>query len=392
MIESLADLLHPNNPTLLFDAAKAHQRLLLRSDRAKQFAGLAPWDRLNALITPEYIESGCVEMVRNAFILATELLIEQERGSQSKKRIQVGALQNNCRQGLSIVINNIQDMMRDIALVNAVVEREFRCPVNTNAYISFSRDSAFKPHWDNHNVLVLQIHGRKQWTCWGQPWRFPTNKSECPVPSDLGKPEWEGLLEPGDILYVPRGDIHAAKVIENEDSVHLSVTITPPRGEAIGLAIARLCESETIARRDLPTFASAEDREIWLAEMRAVLHRAVDRLDLEQVLTDLDQKRAPLSFTSLGLINRLTLASRFQPTLRRRLPAGWNTGDGGTVQAGGKTWRLNTQEATVLEHALHCHTLTVGELLPLMPNMEPDAVIRLVGDMSIKGLLVLLQT
>jgi len=391
MIESLADLLHPNDPTLLFDAVKAHQRLLLRSDRARQFAALAPWDRLNALITPEHIESGCVEMVRNSFIIASEVLLEHERGSQSKKRVQVGTLQSNCRQGLSLVINSIQDVMRDIALVNAIIERELRCPVHTNAYMSFSCDSAFKPHWDNHNVLVLQVHGRKQWTCWGQPWQFPTNKSECPVPSVLGKPEWEGLLEPGDILYVPRGDIHAAKVMESEDSVHLTITIKPPRGEAIGLAIARLCESETMARKDLPTLASAEDKKAWLAEMKAILHQAVDRLDLEQVLTDLDQKRAPLPFTSLGLINRVTLASRFQPTLRRRLPAGWNTDDGGTVQVGGKTWRLNAQEATVLENALRRHTLTVGELLPLMPHIEPDAIIRLVGDMALKGLLVMLS-
>jgi hypothetical protein len=390
MIETLADLLHPHDPSILFNAAHNHRRLLLRSDRARQFAALAPWDRLNALITAERIVSGSVKMARNGFSLPVEMLVERNPVSLSLKHLQIGALQKNCQQGLSIVINGIEGMIQPIALMNAIVEREFRAPVHTNAYLSFNRDSAFKPHWDNHNVLILQIHGRKRWSCWGQPWRFPVDEKACQVPANLGEPEWEGVLEPGDILYVPRGDIHAAKVLDNEDSVHLTVTIVPPRADVLMQHLPMLCNGEEIMRRDLPVFATAQEQEDWMAAVKTILHRAVDQLDLDQVMSVLDSNRKPLQVPSLGLIARLTTASRIQPALRRRLPDGWNRNEEIKVRAERKSWRLNAQEGVILDHLLRHHTSTVAALLPLLPDMDTQAVIKLVTNLATQGVLIVL--
>lgn len=391
MIESLADLLHPHDPGQLLDAVVKHQRLKLQTDRAQQFGALLPWSRLNALIAPDSIASGRIEFGRNSSFLPAEMLVRRKRGDKGERLLHTASLQSNCRRGLSAVVKSIQQNVRDIALMNAIVERELRATVHTNAYVSFGRDSIFNPHWDDQNVLVLQIHGRKQWRCWGQRWAYPVDKAACPVPADLGPAEWEGTLLPGDILYLPRGDIHAAQVVDGEDSVHLSVTIMPPRGDALVKALATACQNETIARRDLPALASPEERDAWMAEMKAVLRQAVDALDLDELLANLDQAREPLAFTSLGLMTRLTPATRFQPALLRRLPISPSADGTTTVHAGSQSWRLNALEATFLKHALERQVLAVQDLSPLIPTADDDAIRQAVVDLATKGLLVLLD-
>jgi ribosomal protein L16 Arg81 hydroxylase len=49
-----------------------------------------------------------------------------------------------------------------------------RIRTHVNAYLSFSKGGAFKPHWDLHDVLVVQVHGNKQWRVWN---------AEVPLPS-----------------------------------------------------------------------------------------------------------------------------------------------------------------------------------------------------------------
>ena len=73
MIASLADLLHPHDPGRLLAAARDNRRLLLRTGRADAFARLLPWERLNALITPDRLLAGDVEFARDGMILPPEI-------------------------------------------------------------------------------------------------------------------------------------------------------------------------------------------------------------------------------------------------------------------------------------------------------------------------------
>lgn len=390
MIENFSDLIYPNDPNVLIEAFSKHKRLLLRTERRAQYQRLLPWDRINSLITANRFASGSMELAQNSAILPVEMSIQRPRNEGQKSILKTSAVQENCRKGLSLVINNINEMVRDIALMNAVVERELRCPVHTNAYISFNKGSAFKAHWDEQNVLILQTHGRKLWKCWGPKWPFPVNASEHPTPTDLGPPEWEGILEPGDVLYVPRGDIHQAQVIQGEDSVHLTITISPPRVAALARALAQTCESEPVARRDLPTVASAEEKAAWMAEIKALLHRAVDALDLEQALANLDRAREPLDCTSLGRTARMTGATRFQPALRRRLPMGQAGDHDEILRAGSRKWKLGPVEREIMRCAFRHDTLSLKDLAALMPDRAQDVTAQAVADLTVKGLLVLL--
>lgn len=387
MIASLADLLHPHDPGLLLAAAAGSRRLLLRTDRADAFARLLPWERLNDLITPDRVLAGEIEFARNHAILPAEMTIARPRRQKPPTGMRAQAVDQYARQGVSIVINGIHRLDPGISWMNAIIEREFRADIHTNVYASFGRDSAFKPHWDEHNVLVLHLQGRKRWRSWGQPWPAPRRRSEFPVADDPGTPAWEAVLEPGDVLYLPRGEIHAAAVIDGEDSLHLTVGITPPRIDALAAALARACEAEAMGRQDLPVLAGPADRDAWMAGTKALMHRAVDMLDLDQVLASLDQIREPLPAGALGLSRRLVAETMVMSALPRRLPLpAADQGPAVTLRAGEREWTIGAAERAVLDLVQRHHARSLAQLLASLPETGEEKVLQAIRDLAGKGL------
>ena len=63
-------------------------------------------------------------------------------------------------------------------------------------------------------MIVLQLHGSKLWSLYEPVERLPL---ECSGDLNVEHNELvkvkEVLLEPGDILYMPRGVVHEAKVL-----------------------------------------------------------------------------------------------------------------------------------------------------------------------------------
>ena len=90
-------------------------------------------------------------------------------------------------------------------------------PVQTNAYITPPANRGFDPHYDVHDVLVLQVSGTKRWRVHepvhhhplaDQPW---TDHREAIAERAKDEPVIDTVLEPGDCLYLPRGWIHSAE-------------------------------------------------------------------------------------------------------------------------------------------------------------------------------------
>jgi Cupin superfamily protein len=91
-----------------------------------------------------------------------------------------------------------------------------------------------------HDVLVLQVLGSKIWHLYEgfvvPPREILRNKDKALAIDDLLTPT-DLRLEAGDVLYLPRGRVHAAETT-SEPSIHLTVAIHPPT--LFMLAIAAL--------------------------------------------------------------------------------------------------------------------------------------------------------
>jgi ribosomal protein L16 Arg81 hydroxylase len=158
-------------------------------------------------------------------------------------------------RGKTVIIMTMQQRWRPVAALCRNLESVFRCPVHANMYLTPEGAQGFDAHFDTHEVLVLQLEGSKEWRLYGSPRALPLVDERFNVPRDQLGPTREVRLEPGDLLYVPRGFVHEAFTSEHA-SLHLTVGVNVYRwADLLGEAVA------AVARED-PRFRESVPREV----------------------------------------------------------------------------------------------------------------------------------
>jgi hypothetical protein len=149
-------------------------------------------------------------------------------------------------------------------------------PVQINAYVTPPQSQGFAPHYDVHDVFVLQVAGRKRWTI------------HAPViEAPLGDQPWENhraevaaraaesalidtVLEPGDALYLPRGTVHSA-LAQGETSIHLTVGVHPVSRYQLVRQLLELAQDDPRLRASLPMGVDLADPAVLAAELADTL-------------------------------------------------------------------------------------------------------------------------
>lgn len=102
---------------------------------------------------------------------------------------------------------------------------ELGCPVHANAYLTPPRAAGLPPHYDTHDVFVVQLEGEKRWALGQIAYELPTERTADGVVDEM-RVHTELVLRPGDTLYVPRGMVHAAEAGASS-SLHLTIGCIP---------------------------------------------------------------------------------------------------------------------------------------------------------------------
>jgi hypothetical protein len=137
------------------------------------------------------------------------------------------------RHRRTVIAHGAQLFLPTVTKLTLEMSELFRRIVNTNVYITAAASTESETGQDNtaappttsmaaHNdiqcTLIFQVQGRKRWRLWRVP-RFllarsereTLGKTEARVLDEgkLGPPHMDVVLTPGQVLYVPRGVIHA---------------------------------------------------------------------------------------------------------------------------------------------------------------------------------------
>jgi hypothetical protein len=158
------------------------------------------------------------------------------------------------RNGSTLIFPYLHERAAPLREMARRLSSQLSASIQINAYLTPPRASGFSAHYDTHDVIILQIHGSKQWRIFPAPVQLPMadDAFRADPEFDPGEPIKECLLKQGDVLYLPRGYVHAATSMEST-SLHLTVGIKPITWASVVLgAVTSLVNERPELRAALP--------------------------------------------------------------------------------------------------------------------------------------------
>jgi ribosomal protein L16 Arg81 hydroxylase len=306
--------------------------------------------------------------------------------------VNAAALARLFSEGVTVILDQLQQKLPELANLCHAFEKALSLRSQTNIYFTPPHSFGFKPHYDSHDVFVLQIEGRKHWRIYDTPIELPVrgqgfdhNKLEPgPVTQEFD-------MEPGDMLYVPRGIMHGA-VTSDQLSLHITLgTLTSSWSEVLVEAVAAAALEDVELRRNLPrNFTSPDfDPAEALPLFRDLLHRVADHADLGAILALfrdnlLVRNRPSFDQPFMQRVAGVAVSaeSRVEPVAN--LLYGLDLGEDQVVLSYfGRSLTLPAFAAPALRTALDGTALRVGDL----PGLDEDGAVALARQMVAEGLL-----
>ncbi len=218
---SLAWLLQPLPVDTFLDEIWAIRHHHIQRGEPGYFEGLLP-SAVDELLEQMRPEPSAVRLVKGG----------QDKDPASYRNDDGGLDPARVRDGMAdghtIVLNGLERYLRTVATLSHSLEVELNFPTRVNAYLTPPDSTGFVPHYDPHDVLVLQIQGSKTWhVSTGSPVPSHEIQSRKGVGTDGLASATDVWLRAGDVLYLPRGQVHSAET-HSEPSVHLTIGLHAP--------------------------------------------------------------------------------------------------------------------------------------------------------------------
>lgn len=107
-------------------------------------------------------------------------------------------------EGATVIFGALHDRHEGMRRLCSEVTRQATARTQTNIYLTPPDSQGFKPHWDTHDVFVLQVEGSKLWRIYGGGPELPLKDDKFdPREHEPGEVEAEFTLRAGETLYIP---------------------------------------------------------------------------------------------------------------------------------------------------------------------------------------------
>lgn len=246
-------IIHPISENKFFNNYWNKDFLYIEGD-PKKFSHLLSWEKINHLLEYQRINNPRLRIVKNGNLIKPEEYYEFSesivKNSPQIQRLKIEKVSEFLRDGSVLVIDSISEAIPEIYELTRNFEWKFGDRVQANCYIAWNQSVGFETHWDNHDVFVIQIIGKKKWRIYGKtresPLRYDNFQNDAPK-----NPIWENVISAGDIIYIPRGCWHDAIAVDGP-TVHISVGIHKLKGYNYLKWFANELLNDITIRSDIP--------------------------------------------------------------------------------------------------------------------------------------------
>ncbi|MGP3777151.1 cupin domain-containing protein (plasmid) [Streptomyces sp. SDT5-1] len=269
----------------------------------RELRALITFDDLNEILARHRLQPPRLRLAKDGETLPLGRYAEPvtTRRATVWHRVHPADLHEHLADGASLVLDQIDHLHAPVGDLAAELEGWLRNSVQVNAYAAWTATEGFGTHWDDHDVMVVQVEGAKRWRIFGPTRRVPLHRDVAEPEPPPTEPLAELVMQPGDLLYLPRGWWHAVTADQGTHSLHLTCGITPPHtGARLLTWLAEQLLATDAFRLDLPVHADPDTQAQALAVLAKEVAAAmadpslIDRYAAAQDAADLGRMRPSL--------------------------------------------------------------------------------------------------
>ncbi|MGW1430912.1 JmjC domain-containing protein [Streptomyces sp. NPDC002431] len=267
---------------------------------------------------------------------------------------------NHLRDGATLVLDqsNVFDPTMEVACRG--LQWWSREHVQANIYLTTNDASGFDLHWDDHDVVIVQLAGEKQWEVRGSSRPVPMYRDAERNNSPSEEIVWAGTMETGDVMHIPRGYWHAATRagIGSGHSTHVTFGFAKRTAVSWLTWLADWSRQEEIFRHDLDRWGSTDQQQDQRRRLTTAATRLIDTRDPAVFLRRRGEEAPPgrhVPFLDIfGPLEAAVCVTDFPPTI---------TEDGKTVvvEAAGKKLTFAAKALPALRALLSGHPVRLDD-------------------------------
>jgi bifunctional lysine-specific demethylase and histidyl-hydroxylase NO66 len=368
-------------------------------DLAAGFDDLFSADAVDELITRRGVRTPFIRMAQEGTVLAASAYTASGGfGAEIADQVSSDKVLTEFAGGATIVLQGLHRLWPPIIDFTRALIDDIGHPAQVNAYVTPSSSQGFEPHYDTHDVFVLQISGEKHWRIHApvhvdplrtQPW---DQHRAAVARAATREPVIDAVLRPGDALYLPRGWIHSATAL-GATSVHLTVGMSAyTRADIVDALLGQVGDRAAL-RASLPLGLDLRDPQALAPIVEQTVQALIESL-----------QQADASRPAAILSSRLDADTRAEPvaplatlealaTLGASTPVRWRgslavhivtADDRVRIVARTKTLSLPVEAEQAVRRLVTGDAVTAGEL----PGLDPESAVVVVRRLVREGLVV----
>ncbi|OII60323.1 cupin [Streptomyces sp. CC53] len=157
------------------------------------------------------------------------------------------------RDGATLIMDQLNTFDPTMEAVCRALQWWTHERVQVNAYLTTNEASGFPLHWDDHDVIVVQLAGEKEWEIRGTSRTAPMYRDADANDVPSGTVIFDGTLQAGDVMHIPRGHWHQATRTGSGSgfSLHATFGVTKRTGASWMTWLGDWCREREIFRHDL---------------------------------------------------------------------------------------------------------------------------------------------
>src|SRR6476469_812135 len=233
--------------------------------------------------------------------------------------------------------------------------------VQVNTYLTTNDAEGFKLHWDDHDVVIVQIAGEKSWEVRGQSRVAPMYVDAAPNQMAHEEILWSGTMRMGDVMHIPRGCWHQATRSDRGEGYSLHVTFGFQKRTGVDWLtwLADHSREDDLFRHDLDRWGTPDERADQEAQLVDIASQMLADYPVDAYLTAREDLRPPPRYVATGGVfgppTQVVCVTDFPPRVERHQ-------SDVTVTAVGKKTTFNARAERALRLLLSGHPVELAEV------------------------------